>query len=95
MANIWFFVAMYYIRGCATLSFLMNEEETFRDLLQSGEHLGQLLLSLGQLSTSGEVHPEQSHDGVNDLKRHRGTRDSLLPSHNNTFKTYLNPHCRR
>ena len=41
--------------------------QTFRDLLQPGEHLGQFLLPLGQLASPREVHSEQSHDGVDDL----------------------------
>lgn len=42
--------------------------QTFRDLLQPGEHLGQFLLPFSQLTPTREVNPEQSHDGVNDLK---------------------------
>lgn len=40
---------------------------TFRDLLQPGEHLGQFLLALSQLTSAREVHSEQSHDGVDYL----------------------------
>ena len=36
------------------------------DLLQLGHHLGQVLLSLSQLPTAGEVDPEESHDAVHD-----------------------------
>lgn len=43
--------------------------QTFRDLLQPGEHLCQFLLPLSQLTSTREVYSEQSHDGVDDLKR--------------------------
>lgn len=36
------------------------------DLLQLGHHLGQALLSLSQLPTAGEIHPEERHDAVHD-----------------------------
>lgn len=45
--------------------------ETFRDLLQPGEHLGQFLLPLSQLTPARKVHSEQSHDGVDDLTTRR------------------------
>lgn len=41
--------------------------DTFRDLLQPGEHLRQFLLPLSQLTPARKVHSEQSHDGVDDL----------------------------
>lgn len=41
--------------------------QTFRDLLQPGEHLGQFLLPLSQLASTRKVYSEQSHDGVDDL----------------------------
>lgn len=41
--------------------------QTFRDLLQPGQHLGQFLLPLGQLASTRKVYSEQSHDGVDDL----------------------------
>lgn len=48
-----------------------RSRQTFRDLLQTGEHLGQLLLSLCQLPSAREIYPEQSHDGVYDLRGER------------------------
>lgn len=51
--------------------------QTFRDLLQPGEHLGQFLLPLSQLASTREVYSEQSHDGVDDLNRREQTRRSF------------------
>lgn len=41
--------------------------QTFWDLLQPGEHLGQFLLPFSQLPSTRKVDSEQSHDGVDDL----------------------------
>lgn len=54
--------------------------DTFGDLLQPGEHLGQLLLPLSQFTPTGEVHSEQSHDGVNDLTTGDGEHQTAAPA---------------
>lgn len=64
--NITVYVCVCHIIYCVCCTLLV---QTFRDLLQPGEHLGQFLLSLSQLASAGEVNSEQSHDGVDDLNR--------------------------
>ena len=41
---------------------------TFRNLLQSREHLSQLLLPIGQFTSPTEVDAKQGHDRVHNLE---------------------------
>lgn len=48
---------------------VLSNERTFRNLLQSGQHLREFLLSVGEFTSAAEVDAKQRHDGVNDLQR--------------------------
>jgi hypothetical protein len=46
----------------------------FADPGESGKHLVELLLSLRELSSSGVIDSEESHDGIDDLRWQRGDK---------------------